>query len=363
METAPCQLLASLERPWMVQFKIQPDSEIPASTQLFNQVCFAIASRQFPPGYRLPSTRQMAMQTGLHRNTISKIYERLEEAGFVEAQVGSGIYVRVLGQEPLPVNDPEPAVSIEEMVEQSLDGFLQRGYSLLQVQELFQEAIGERIKASTQVIVTVPKHDWGAGEIMVQELQQSLAIPVELIFLEDLEAALQQRRAATVVTVRYFASEAEAVLTASQADLADPKAVRIIPVDIYNYSEELALIQSLPKSSRVGLVSLSSGTLGVAEVMINSLRGDDLHIMSAQCHDSYKLNAVIRHAQTIISDQASFATLKAAVFAAGPNLIRVPRLVRCQSYIDTQSIQLLQRELGINPKPDAESPDSPDGTA
>jgi len=32
----------------MVQFRIQPDSEIPASTQLFNQIRFAIASRQFP---------------------------------------------------------------------------------------------------------------------------------------------------------------------------------------------------------------------------------------------------------------------------------------------------------------------------
>jgi len=40
----------------MVQFRIQPDSEIPASTQLFNQIGFAIASRQFP-GHRLPSTR------------------------------------------------------------------------------------------------------------------------------------------------------------------------------------------------------------------------------------------------------------------------------------------------------------------
>jgi DNA-binding transcriptional MocR family regulator len=56
----------------MAQFRIQPDSEIPASTQLFNQIRFAIASRQFSPGHRLPSTRALAMQTGLHRNTISK---------------------------------------------------------------------------------------------------------------------------------------------------------------------------------------------------------------------------------------------------------------------------------------------------
>ena len=36
------------------------------------------------------------MQTGLHRNTISKVYRQLETDGVVEAMAGSGIYVRDL---------------------------------------------------------------------------------------------------------------------------------------------------------------------------------------------------------------------------------------------------------------------------
>jgi len=77
-----------------VRFHIQQESDIPASTQLYNQICFAIAARHYPPGHRLPSTRQLAMQTGLHRNTISKVYRQLELDGVVEAIAGSGIYVR-----------------------------------------------------------------------------------------------------------------------------------------------------------------------------------------------------------------------------------------------------------------------------
>lgn len=83
----------------MLQFRIQPDSEIPASNQPFNQIRFAIASRQYPPGYKLPSTRALAMQTGLHRNTISKVYRQLEDDGLVESLAGSGIYVRAQGHE------------------------------------------------------------------------------------------------------------------------------------------------------------------------------------------------------------------------------------------------------------------------
>ena len=77
-----------------MRFHIQSDSDISASSQLYNQICFAIASRHYPPGHRLPSTRQLAMQTGLHRNTISKVYRQLETDGVVEAIAGSGIYVR-----------------------------------------------------------------------------------------------------------------------------------------------------------------------------------------------------------------------------------------------------------------------------
>ena len=77
-----------------MRFHIQQEIDIPASTQLYNQICFAIAARYYPPGHRLPSTRQLAMQTGLHRNTISKVYRQLETDGVVEAIAGSGIYVK-----------------------------------------------------------------------------------------------------------------------------------------------------------------------------------------------------------------------------------------------------------------------------
>lgn len=330
----------------MVELQIQSDSDIPASTQLFNQICFAIASRQFPPGQRLPSTRQLAMQTGLHRNTISKVYERLAEAGFVEAQMGSGIYVRALGQEVTPPPTPS-TVPIREMIEQGLDGWLQEGYSLTQIRELFLRAIDERLRASTQLVVTVPRHDLGAGEIILQELQAALAIPIQLVFLEDLAKVLGQASAATIVTVRYFASQAEGILAALPEQTAAAQAFRIIPIDIYSYQQELSLVQSLPEGGRLGLVSLSSGTLGVAEVMVRSMRGEALHVITAQCQDKTKLRALIRQSQTIICDQASCVIVKQAIAALQEDLIRIPKVVCCQSYIDPQSIDVLRRELGL----------------
>lgn len=326
----------------MVQFHIQADSDIPASTQLYNQILFAIASRQFPPGHRLPSTRQLAMQTGLHRNTISKVYRQLEEAGVVDAQAGSGIYVRDQTQDnnakstsPLLEQNPEAY----KIVQNSLDELLRQGCTLNQARELFLAEIDWRLRCSAQVLVTVPAHDLGNGEVLMRELKYALNIPVQLVPLEELGKILDQTRSGTVVTSRYFIAQAE--------EIAGPKSVRVIPVDIYDFDEEIKVIKQLPKGTCLGIVSLSSGTLGVAEVIIHSLRGDDLLVMTAQLGDNYKMGAIARSAHTIMSDQASCAAVKAAISAAREDLIRPPQLICCENFIVTKSINLLKRELGL----------------
>jgi GntR family transcriptional regulator len=326
----------------MVQFHIQADSDIPASTQLYNQILFAIASRQFPPGHRLPSTRQLAMQTGLHRNTISKVYRQLEEAGVVDAQAGSGIYVRDQTHESgskvkSPVLEKYP--DAYRVVQSSLDELLKLGCSLNQARELFLAEIDWRLRCSAQVLVTAPNHDIEAGEVMVRDLERSLNIPVQLVPLEELSQVLDQTRSGTVVTSRYFIAQAE--------EIAAPKSVRVIPVDIYDFDSEIKLIKRLPKGTCLGVVSLSSETARVAEVIIHSLRGDEILVMPGQLEDSYKLHAIVRSAQTIISDQASCASVKATISAAREDLIRPPQLICCENFIVSKSIELLKRELGL----------------
>lgn len=327
----------------MVQFHIQPDSDIPASTQLYNQILFAIASRQFPPGHRLPSTRQLAMQTGLHRNTISKVYRQLEDAGVVDAQAGSGIYVRDQGHETAahiksPLLDQYPQA--HKIIQNSLDELVKQGCSLGQARELFLAEIDWRLRCSAQVLVTAPMHDIANGEVLMRELERALNIPMQLVPMEELAQVLDQTRSSTVVTSRYFIAQAEAI--------ASPKAARVIPVDIYDFDKEIKLVKAMPKGTCLGIVSLSAGTVGVAEVIIHSLRGEDLLVMTAQVNDRYKLNAMVRTAQTIFSfDQISCATVKATISAAREDIIRPPQVTCCENFIVGKSISLLKRELGL----------------
>lgn len=331
-----------------MQFHIQADSEIPVSKQLYDQMLFAIASRQFSPGHRLPSTRQLAMQTGLHRNTIGKVYGQLEATGLVESIPGSGIYVKSLGHESnhlVSESHIDPSLSAIDLVSQSLNTLLAQGYSLNQSRELFLTEIDWRWRCSARVFVTVPRVEMGAGELMLQELQQSLGIPVQLISLEKLELELARSHAATVVTSRYFIGNVQAKLASSE--VVTPRSIRVIPIDLQDYEKELSLVKTLPKNSYVGIVSLSAGILAVAEMMVHSMRGDDLLVMACQTKDNYKLNATIRRAHTIISDKASLHIVRQAIEAAGDDLIRTPQVVESESYIGLKSINLLKRELGL----------------
>jgi GntR family transcriptional regulator len=283
------------------------------------------------------------MQTGLHRNTISKVYRQLEDAGVVDAQAGSGIYVRDQGNDAAahiksPILEQYPQA--HRIIQNSLDELVKQGCSLGQARELFLAEIDWRLRCSAQVLVTAPAHDIANGEVLLRELERALNIPMQLVPMEELAQVLDQTRSSTVVTSRYFIAQAEAI--------ASPRAARVIPIDIYDFEKELKVVKTMPKGTCLGIVSLSSGTVGVAEVIIHSLRGDDLLVMTGQVNDKYKLNAMVRTAQTIFCfDQASCNTIKATVSAAREDIIRPPQILCCENFIVGKSINLLKRELGL----------------
>jgi GntR family transcriptional regulator len=320
----------------MFRFQIQSDSEIPASRQLFEQIQFAIASGQYPHGHRLPSTRQLAMMTGLHRNTISKVYQQLEESGLVKSVAGSGIYVQAQGYANISDTDSS-VVAYSNLIKDCIDELLDLDCSLTHIKELFLAEIDWRLSCRELLIVTVPTRDLSAGELMRQELEKSLAVSVQLIRLEELPTILKQNEFGTVLTNRYFIREVLEVIPS--------QSFRVIALDIYDYAKELKIIKDLSPQACLGLVSLSEGTLKVAESIISSQRGDELLVLTAPASDRHRLKAVIRRAQTIISDPASYSLVKQTIAAERYDLIRIPEVICSENYISEKSIITLKREL------------------
>jgi GntR family transcriptional regulator/MocR family aminotransferase len=72
---------------------LDPDSSLNLQSQIRQKLVDAILSGTFPGGSRLPSSRKLAEQLGVARNTIVLVYEQLIDEGFLDSRERSGIYV------------------------------------------------------------------------------------------------------------------------------------------------------------------------------------------------------------------------------------------------------------------------------
>ncbi|WP_168191135.1 GntR family transcriptional regulator [Picosynechococcus sp. PCC 11901] len=317
-------------------FHIQSDSEIPASQQLLDQLQFAIASHQFASDQRLPSLRQLEMITGLHRNTISKIYRELEALGLVKLVPGSGVYVQDQRQSPAtpPQAIKEPSPQLQTIFDDAIHQLLEAGYSLPQIRQLFIKAIDWRFACAAQVIITVPQRELGAGQWILQEISQAITIPLQLVPLEALAERLERITAATLVTTPYFVQAVAAIA---------PPNIQIIPVTLHDYGPELAQIKALPPNHHLGLVSFSPGILHAASTIIQSLKGSDINLIVSTPEDSPRLCYLIQRSETILCDSLSYKIIKKQLEKLYPRLIHQPQIILCKNYISKTSLRLLKQ--------------------
>jgi GntR family transcriptional regulator/MocR family aminotransferase len=73
--------------------RIDHASPTPLHHQLYDGIRSAILAGQLRANIRLPSTRALARDLGISRNTVLEAYAQLLAEGYIEGQVGSGSYV------------------------------------------------------------------------------------------------------------------------------------------------------------------------------------------------------------------------------------------------------------------------------
>ena len=326
-----------------MRFHIKQEIDIPASTQLYNQICFAIAARYYPPGHRLPSTRQLAMLTGLHRNTISKVYRQLETDGVVEAIAGSGIYVR----DNLKKEDFKKSFNSKNNInttpdleaKKAIDKLIKLGSTLQETRNLLTNEIDWRIKCGSRIIVSTPREDIGASMLIAEDLSPNINVPVEVVPMEELEKVLCNSNNGTIVTSRYFLQPLE--------KLAKQYRVRAIAVDLSDFQKELKIIKELKPGSCVGIVSISPGLLRAAEIIIHSMRGSDIVLMTTISDNSSRLLALLKASNQIVCDGPSLSVIENTLFKNRSQLMRAPQIICAKNYLSIKTINHLKTEIGV----------------
>jgi len=77
----------------MLPLQLQPESHIPLYVQLRDQLRALVHSGDLKTGDRIPASRELAGQLGVHRTTVANAYAELESEGLIEGHVGRGTFI------------------------------------------------------------------------------------------------------------------------------------------------------------------------------------------------------------------------------------------------------------------------------
>ena len=115
--------------------------DIPLYQQLYTLLRTAILAGDLQPGMRLPSTRALADELSISRNTVLNAYQQLLAEGYVNSTVGNGTFVaRVLPEHLLTSPEPREFVDARQ-VEPRKPRFSDRAASQLAAPRMSTAAI------------------------------------------------------------------------------------------------------------------------------------------------------------------------------------------------------------------------------
>ena len=103
------------------------DGDVPRFRQLYQAIRQRILDGQLPADSRLPSSRHLASQLQISRNTVMQAYEQLLAEGYIRGATGAGTFVNSLASDSL-----QQSSTVQDS-KATLPGLSQRGQRLSQL--------------------------------------------------------------------------------------------------------------------------------------------------------------------------------------------------------------------------------------
>jgi DNA-binding transcriptional regulator YhcF (GntR family) len=241
----------------MVQLWFLHSGEVSLCEQMVTQVRMAVLSGELKSGERLPSVRALAHRYGIHRNTVSSAYQKLEQANWLEMRHGSGVYVREAGS-GRSATDPGKIreLSVDRMIAALLAAARECGMSPADVQQRVQDAI-ERSQVRRLVLV---EPDEELRQIVLCELRTVVTLPLSVGSLPASNAGESENfEGALVVVLPSHEGVARSCL---------PEGTALVVLRIRSAADSLTRHLPAPKTSMIGIASRWPKFMDVARTML-----------------------------------------------------------------------------------------------
>ena len=175
--------------------------------------------------------------------------------------------------------------------------------------------------------------------LIAEDISPKINVPVEVVPVEELEKVLSNSNNGTIVTSRYFLQPLEKI--------AKQHWIRAIEVDLSDFQKELKIIKELDAGNCVGIVSISPGLLRAAEVIIHSMRGNELILMTAISDNNGRLLSLLKSSNLVVCDGPSLSVVENTLLKNRSQLMRFPQIICAKNYLSIETINLLKNEIGV----------------
>lgn len=145
-------------------------SEVSLHDQLITQVVLGILCKELAPGHRLPSTRELSRRFGIHANTASAAYRRLEKDGWVELRHGSGVFVCS--------TRPDAPLTPEMALDQMIGDLAARARKIGASDALLKSRLRRWLALEPPARWLVIEPDPQLRRIVICEIEQAVSLPV-----------------------------------------------------------------------------------------------------------------------------------------------------------------------------------------
>jgi DNA-binding transcriptional regulator YhcF (GntR family) len=235
---------------------------LPLGEQLVSQVELCILSGELEQGRRLPSVRAMARRLDVHPRTVHAAYKKLNEAGHLELEPGSGAYVARGTKRPGGSAARRP---LEEALRMALRSAVEAGYRAEEIRATVRAWLEN--PPPERLVVADPARE--TAELLVEELR--VLGEMELVARNLGEAAAELRAGAAVLTLPFHADRLRRTVSGAP----------VITATLAIAAAHREALLRVPAGGVVLAVSHSPRVLTYARAWLQSLRGHDVVV---ECH-------------------------------------------------------------------------------
>ncbi len=199
----------------------------------------------YPIGSQLPTSRQLAIEIGAHRNTVAKAYQQLAELGLVTVRQGKGTFVVSTHEDR---NGGSLAVQIHHSIANQIMNARRIGIPEPELRAMIEQQVATAYGTTRRGVFV--ECNTGDAEAAVTDIESMTGLRLTPLLLDHFKVQPKKATVGYDVVITILAHIKEV------SDCLEVSGTRIDVIGVYTLPDELALgeIARIETGSRVGII-------------------------------------------------------------------------------------------------------------